>query len=92
MEHQPTEPFVQVEQEEKYEWLGYSLNSIILIGIGVILFGAYLGVVIFGENSLSVLNKLQKDKDNLVTQRKELQTSNQKLQKDYFELKQLTSY
>lgn len=80
------------EQLSKYEWLGFSLNSIIMIGIGVLVLGTYIGVLIFGENSLVVLNRLQREQQSLKSERKQLQSSNQKLQKEYFELKQLTSY
>ena len=80
------------EHLSQYEWLGFSLNSIIMIGIGVLVLGTYIGVLIFGENSLTVLNKLQREQQSLKDERKQLQSSNQKLQKDYFELKQLTNY
>jgi len=63
-----------------------------MIGIGVLVLGTYIGVLIFGENSLTVLNRLQKEQQSLKDERKQLQSSNQKLQKDYFELKQLTNY
>jgi len=82
----------RVDQTGKYEWLGFSLSSLAMIVIGGLALVAYIGVLIFGENSVTVLNKLQKDQDSLVEQRKKLQASNQKLQKEYFELKQLTNY
>jgi len=63
-----------------------------MIGIGVLVLGTYIGVLVFGENSLMVLNRLQKEQQSLKDERKQLQSSNQKLQKDYFELKQLTNY
>ncbi len=63
-----------------------------MIGIGVLVLGTYIGVLIFGENSLVVLNRLQREQQSLKSERKQLQSSNQKLQKEYFELKQLTSY
>lgn len=82
----------RAEHTGQYEWLGFSLSSLAMIGIAGIALVAYLGVLIFGENSITVLNKLQNDKENLLKQRKNLQSSNQKLQKEYFELKQLTNY
>lgn len=74
----------------RYEWLGFSLKSILLILVGIILLGLYIGVLLFGENSLMVLNRLDKDKERLTQERKEIKASNQKLQKQYFELLQLT--
>ena len=73
-----------------YEWLGFSLKSILLILIGIVALGLYIGVLLFGDNSLLVLNRLGREKDSLVQERKEIKTSSQKLQKEYFELLQLT--
>ena len=73
-----------------YEWLGFSLKSILLILIGIVVLGLYIGVLLFGDNSLLVLNRLGREKNSLVQERKEIKTSSQKLQKEYFELLQLT--
>ena len=73
-----------------YEWLGFSLKSILLILVGIVLLGLYIGVLLFGENSLTVLNRLEHDKERLKQERREIKTSNQRLQKEYFELLQLT--
>jgi len=74
----------------RYEWLGFSLKSILLILIGIVLLGLYIGVLLFGENSLIVLNRLGDEKERLSQERMETKVSNQKLQKEYFELLQLT--
>ena len=74
----------------QYEWLGFSLKSILLILLGIVALGLYIGVLLFGDNSLIVLNRLQHEKESLTLERKEIKTSNQKLQKEYFELLQLT--
>lgn len=74
----------------RYEWLGFSLKSILLILVGIVLLGLYIGVLLFGENSLVVLNRLEHDKARLTQERTETKASNQKLQKEYFELLQLT--
>ncbi|NKQ41148.1 MAG: hypothetical protein HF962_06215 [Sulfurovum sp.] len=73
-----------------YEWLGFSLKSILLILAGIVALGLYIGVLLFGENSLVVLNKLQNDKERLMLEKTEIKKSNQELQKEYFELLQLT--
>ena len=74
----------------RHEWLGFSLKSIFLILVGIVLLGLYIGVLLFGENSLVVLNRLKDDKVRLTQERTEIKASNQKLQKEYFELLQLT--
>jgi CHASE3 domain sensor protein len=71
-------------------WFGFSLRSLLLILLGILLFGLYVGVLLFGENSLEVLNSLQREKSELIREKKGLQSANQKLQKQYFELLQIT--
>ncbi len=75
---------------QQREWLDFSLRSIIVILVGVSLFVWYVVSLLFGENSLSVLNKLENEKEILFKQSKSLKLSNQELQKKYFELIQLS--
>ncbi|MDQ1325428.1 MAG: hypothetical protein QG564_552 [Campylobacterota bacterium] len=71
------------------ELAGLSLKTLLIATVGILLFGVYLGILIYGENSLTVLNSLKEKKRGLITEEKILKTENQKLQKEYFELKQL---
>jgi cell division protein FtsB len=68
---------------------GLSLKAILITTIGILLFGIYVGVLIYGENSLTVLNQLKEKKNFLKQEEKNLKAENQKLQKELFELKQL---
>ncbi len=86
--------FQEVEIEEERDsldnrWLGFSLRTLVLILVGIFLFGFYLGILLFGENSLEVLNRLYKEKRSLQLEKRELQQENQRLQKEYFELFQI---
>jgi len=71
------------------EWLGFSLKSMLAILVGIVLFIWYVNALLFGDNSLRALNKLEHDKATLARKAHALQLSNQKLQKEYFELLQL---
>ena len=71
-------------------WFGFSLRSLFLIFLGILLFGFYVGALLFGENSLEVLNGLDREKRQLQAERHALQRENQRLQKRYFELLQIT--
>jgi len=71
------------------ELLGLSLKVTLITAVVIILFGVYLGILIYGENSLTVLQHLKEEKKSLLREAKELKSENQKLQKEYFELKQL---
>ena len=68
---------------------GLSLKAFLVTTIGILLFGIYIGVLIYGENSLTVLNHLKEKKQALRQEEKTLKVENQRLQKEYFELKQL---
>ncbi len=68
---------------------GFSLKTFLVTAIGILLFGIYVGVLMYGENSLTVLNQLKEKKESLSLEDKALKVENQRLQKEYFELKQL---
>jgi len=84
------EILVSSSADNGYEWLGFSLKSILFILTGIVALGIYIGVLLFGDNSLMVLNHLQNEKERLTQEKREIKVSNQKLQKEYFELIQLT--
>ncbi len=72
------------------DWFGFSLKNLLLILIGTIIFGFYIGSLFYGENSVSALKRLEKDKKELKSEVKLLKKENQRLQKKYFELLQLS--
>ena len=71
------------------EAAGLSVKALLLALAGILLFGIYLGILIDGENSLTVLTKLKRTKSSLMMQENIIKQQNQRLQKEYFELKQL---
>jgi len=68
---------------------GVSIKALLVTTIGILLFGIYVGILIYGENSLTVLNQLKEKKLGLIQEVRALKSENKKLQKKYFELKQL---
>ncbi|RUM74380.1 MAG: hypothetical protein DSZ10_01655 [Sulfurovum sp.] len=71
------------------EIVGLSVKTMLVTLLGILLFGVYVGILIDGENSLTVLHHLKKKKRDLIYEARKLNKENQKLQKSYFELKQL---
>jgi hypothetical protein len=63
-------------------------KKIYIIGV-IFIAGVYLGIMFFGENSVLALYNIDKERKELIKEINNLKESNQKLQKDYFELKQL---
>ncbi len=63
-------------------------KKIYLIG-GIFVAGIYLGIMLFGENSILALYKIDKEKKEITREIESLKESNQKLQEEFFLLKQL---
>jgi len=82
---------MSVKKESRGYLLGLSIKVIIITTIVIILFGIYLGVLIYGENSLTVLSQLKRTEKNLLREAQQLKSENQRLQKESFELKQLAT-
>jgi cell division protein FtsB len=78
-----------VDTREEEGIAGFSLKTFLVTALGILLFGIYVGVLMYGENSLTVLNKLKEEKQTLQKEKKDIRTENQRLQKEFFELKQL---
>jgi hypothetical protein len=79
-----------MEDTEKVEIIaGLSIKTLLVTTIGILLLGIYVGILIYGENSLTVLNQLKEKKLGLAKEVKILKNKNKRLQKEYFELKQL---
>ena len=76
--------------ERLEDWFGFSLKNLLLILVGTILFGLYIGSLFYGENSVTALKRLEKEKRELQKEAKRLKRENQRLQKRYFELLQLS--
>ena len=77
------------ETRQESDIAGFSLKTFLVTAIGILLFGIYVGILMYGENSLTVLTQLKEKKYRLSLEDKALKIENQKLQKEYFELKQL---
>lgn len=68
-----------------------NFRIILLFVFAVICFYYIVGVILFGKNSLDVLIKLEKHESDLKKEIRILLKSNERLQKAYFELKNLES-
>lgn len=77
------------EIREEEGLAGFSFKTFLVTSLGVLLFGIYVGVLMYGENSLTVLTDLKDKKMNLTEEKKIIKLENQRLQKEFFELKQL---
>ena len=91
-----------MNQEELYEdidnsqsitqrYLGLSLAKFISLVLVVLALGVYLGVLLYGTNSLEVLFGLQDYENYLQGEVHRLKNENADLQREYFELKEISA-
>jgi cell division protein FtsB len=66
-----------------------SLKAKLTIILILLLISFYVNIILFGKNSFIILTKLREEKKELTQEAIELKNSNQKLQKEFFELKNL---
>lgn len=91
-----------MNQEELYEeiedsqsitqrYLGLSLGKFLVLFFIVLALGIYLGVVLYGTNSLEVLFGLEEYESYLQDEIYRLKDENAELQREYFELKEISA-
>jgi len=73
------------------EYLGLSLKKFLILVTVVLGFGIYLGVLLYGTNSLEVLFGLQDYQEYLNSEIFRLKDENAELQREYFELKEISA-
>ena len=73
------------------EYLGLSLNKFFTLFAVVIALGIYLGILLYGTNSLEVLFGLQDYETYLEDEVYRLKDENAELQREYFELKEISA-
>jgi len=74
---------------EKY--LGLALGKFFILLVIVISFGVYIGTLLYGTNSLEVLLELQDYETYLQSEVTRLKIENAELQREYFELKEISA-
>lgn len=91
-----------MDQEELYEeidtsqglterYLGLSLVKFLTLSFIVLSAGIYVGVLLYGTNSVEILLGLQDYENFLQNEISRLKTENASLQKEYFELKEISA-
>jgi hypothetical protein len=73
------------------EYLGLSFTKFLILLVIVLAFGVYLGVILYGTNSVEVLLGLQEYEVYLEDEVYRLKQQNAQLQREYFELKEISA-
>ena len=82
---------LDTSQSITQKYLGLSLKKFFILFVVVILLGIYLGVLLYGTNSLEVLFGLQDYENYLQNEVVRLKNENAQLQREYFELKEISA-
>jgi len=80
---------IEVKDSFTERYLGLSLGKFIIALLAVLALGVYIGVLLFGDNSLEILLGIEEYQDYLNSEVDKLKQTNADLQKEYFELKEL---
>lgn len=71
--------------------MGLSLAKFLFLFLIVLTLGIYLGIIFYGTNSLEVLFGLQDYENYLQNEISSLKSENAELQREYFELKEISA-
>ena len=82
---------IDTSQSITQKHLGISVGKFLLFVVIVIFFGVYLGVLLYGTSSLEVLFGLQEYENYLTNEIARLKNENAQLQREYFELKEISA-
>ncbi len=80
---------IQAEQSLPGRYFGLSWQKLGFLALVVVFSGIYIGIILFGENSLQVLLNLEEYENFLKEEVSQLKKENAGLQKELFELNEL---
>ena len=82
---------IDTSQSITQKYLGLSLSKFIVLFLIIVLLGIYLGVLLYGTNSFEILSGLEDYQDYLQDEVVRLKNENAELQREYFELKEISA-
>lgn len=90
---QTEELFEEIDTSQSFtqRYLGLSLGKFFTLLFLVVSFGIYLGVLLYGTNSMKILIGLQDYETYLQKETTRLKNENAELQREYFELKEISA-
>jgi len=82
---------IDTSQSITQKYLGLSIKKFFILIAFVVFLGIYLGILLYGMNSLEVLFGLQDYENYLQDEVVRLKNENAQLQREYFELKEISA-
>ncbi len=90
---QNEELYEEIDNTQSFtqKYLGLSLLKFLLLLLIVLALGIYVGVLLYGTNSIEVLFGLQEYENYLQDEIIRLKSENAELQREFFELKEISA-
>lgn len=82
---------IDTSESVTQRYLGLSLKKFFILFLIVVLLGIYLGILLYGTNSIEVLFGLQDYESYLQDEVDQLKVKNADLQREYFELREISA-
>jgi len=82
---------IETEQSVTERYLGLSFGKFFLALLLIVILGIYIGILLYGTNSLEVLFRLEDYEIQLKEEVSRLKKENAELQREYFELKEISA-
>lgn len=82
---------IDTEQSLTQEYLGLSLRKFLFLILIVLVFGIYIGLILYGTNSIEILFGLEEYKIYLEDEVYRFKHENAELQRQFFELKEISA-
>jgi len=76
-------------KKRSFAVFGISYKKLTVLLLGIVGLGVYLGILLFGENSLVRYIHLKEQVQQMRELKQQLRQNNAQLQKEYFELKEI---
>lgn len=91
MQHEELFEEIEDNQSITEKYLGLSLGKFLFLFCVVLFMGVYIGILLYGTNSVEVLLRLEDYETFLQDETVRLKDENAMLQKEYFELKEISA-
>jgi len=82
---------IDTDESITQKYFGLTLGKFFLFVFLIVLFGIYLGILLYGTNSVEVLLGLEDYENYLQGEVVRLKNENAELQREYFELKEISA-
>jgi hypothetical protein len=82
---------IDIDESITQKYLGLTLGKFFLFVFLIVLLGIYLGILLYGTNSVEVLLGLEDYENYLKEEVVRLRNENAELQREYFELKEISA-